>query len=170
MSVSLSDMRELRKPSAPAPVLSEQREIRIVRPFVRKTRRYVARRGSWLAVVGTCLQPFLQEGDAVFVDPTVEAREGDLVCAMLSYVLEKRVSVYGPTPDRDVYVPTKIARRESIKVLRIVEGVRWLVTVSDGAQRLDDLIDAEIVGVVTGWHRWKWWRRPAMRKLRRLRP
>lgn len=170
MSVSLSEMRrELQKPKPSAPVvLTVQAQVRVIPIFVRRTARYRSYTATGRGIVGACLAPYLQEGDAVFVDPTIEPRDSDLVCVLLSYIVEREHFRHGPRGEE--VVPATVARRESIKVLRIINGERWLVTLNDGAVRFEDMLDAEIVGTVTAWHRQRWWRRPAMWRLAEIEP
>jgi hypothetical protein len=156
---------EHRRPKPSEPVHTQER-LRVLKPFIRKTRLFNAATAAPRGISGTCLDPYLRAGDCVWIDPSIAPRDGDLILVMLTYVIEREHIAFGPRGEE--VIPDRVARRESLKLLRIIDGVRWLVTLNDGAVRLDDMEGAEIIGTVTAWHRWRWWRRPSMRKLRKI--
>lgn len=101
-----------------------------------------------LLLEGDCLAPYLDTGDVILWQRSVEPRDGDLVVAKIWYEREDP--------------PRGWMQRRAIKQLRIVDGRRYLCA-NEGALPADEI---EILGTVVGWSRKGWWRRPSPRKLR----
>ncbi|MGQ0430118.1 MAG: S24 family peptidase [Gammaproteobacteria bacterium] len=147
---SLGAMRGATIRSGPArrtePDQPRQRRVRIglcVRPTARFTPTAEAR-----GVLGDCLSPYLNDGDVVWFDRTLEPRDGDLVLARIWYARETTVQSW--------------QEREAVKQLRFVDGRPFLVC-NEGRLPADEI---EILGPVTAWYRPGWWKRPSVRTMR----
>lgn len=101
-----------------------------------------------------CLRPWLVDGDVLFVDDTVSARDGDLVITRMVYESTRSsgLMLCGP-PARTT--------RNAIKQLRVRDGIRYL-TCADGSVRAEN---HEIRGVVVAAWRRQWWKRPKLREM-----
>ena len=102
------------------------------------------------------MAPWLASGDAVLIDFDRQPVDGDLVLAAVRY--RRAGGIVGG--DGAVKV------LEAVKQLRIVNGERRLCA-TDGSVSADG---HEIVGVVVGWYRPGWWRRPTVRKMKFAEP
>lgn len=92
-------------------------------------------------ISGNCLNPWLCEGDAIWIDRTIaEPVDGDLVVVSLRY--RKSLGFIG--------MAAPSVRRDSMKQLRIIDGQYWLAS-ADGW--IEWPTDAKLVGVVIAWHR-----------------
>lgn len=120
-------------------------------PLVRKFPRfYRAAAHEVRAVDGDCLRPFLLPGDLVWIDRALEPADGEF--ALTSMLYRSLTTISGPGSTR---------RRESIKQLRMRDGVRWL----DCADGCTDDERHEVLGTVVAVYR-GWRLRPSLRSMR----
>lgn len=119
-------------------------------PLVRRLPRfYKAAAHEVRAIDGDCLRPWLLPGDLVWADRALEPHDGEL--AIVSMLYRRLTVVSGPGSTR---------RRDSIKQVRIRDGVRWL----DSADGCTADERHEILGTVVAVYR-GWRFRPALRTM-----
>ncbi len=106
------------------------------------------------SVAGTCLAPFLTDGDIAIFSRVLEPRDRDVVLVSMKY---KRYTA-------TIGLPPQIMVRRSVKQFRLVDGKAWLCS----AEGSVDASYHEITGVAFAWCRVGMgrftWRKP-MRKM-----
>jgi hypothetical protein len=115
-----------------------QGEITVDTSRVEYGARHRGQSTHFAGIAGTCLAPWLKEGDSVWWDQHLEPTDGDVIALRVHF-----------RSAADVAMGTKPVLM--LKQYRLVDGKEWLAC-NDGWTRIR-LDDMEILGVITAWHR-----------------